>query len=81
MKISYESSELIAELKQDIAEFGNIDMYAWVKEIYGRQFITNYDFIEEEQPLQGNEFDENETILVLKAEKILELLEEQNRII
>ena len=29
MKISYECSELIEELKQDISEFGDIDMYAF----------------------------------------------------
>ena len=29
MKASYECSELIEELKQDIVEFGDIDMYAF----------------------------------------------------
>ena len=29
MKISYECSDLIKELKSDIKEFGNIDMYAF----------------------------------------------------
>lgn len=29
MKNSYECSDLIEELKQDILEFGNIDMYAF----------------------------------------------------
>ena len=29
MKISYECEELIDELKQDIKEFGDIDMYAF----------------------------------------------------
>lgn len=31
MKISYECSDLIEELKEDIAERGDIDMYAFLK--------------------------------------------------
>ena len=33
MKISYECSELIEELKADIEEFGDIDMYAIFEKI------------------------------------------------
>ncbi len=31
MKISYECSDLIEELQNDIVEFGDIDMYAFLK--------------------------------------------------
>ena len=45
-KISFESSELISELKNDITEFGeNITLYVWYKIIAGVKIYVNYDFI------------------------------------
>lgn len=35
MKISYECSELIEELEEDIKEVGNIDMYAFFEKVKG----------------------------------------------
>ena len=75
MKISYECSGLIEELKKDIAEFGDIEMYAFfnkkeVKVPFQGQttevtILINYDFI-----------DKN-----MRASEILKILEEQNEII
>ena len=79
MKASYECSELIEELKQDIAEFGDIDLYAFFEKVDGYTFLTNYDFIEEEKPLTANEFTENtKFVVVMKASEILKKFEEQN---
>lgn len=80
MKISYECSELIEELKQDISEFGDIDMYAFFKEINGNTFLVNYDFIEDEMPLTSEEL-KDEIAQIMKASEILKILEEQNKII
>lgn len=81
-KISYECSDLIEELKNDIEEFGNIDMYAFFEKIQGNNFLTNYDFISKEMPLNENDFDNKDMIIqILKANEILKILEEQNKII
>lgn len=82
MKASYECSELIEELKQDIVEFGDIDMYAFFEKVNGHTFITNYDFIQEEKPLNSDEFTENtKFVIIMKASEILKKLEEQNFIL
>lgn len=80
MKISYECSELIEELKKDIKEFGDIDMYAFFREINGNTFLVDYDFIEDEMPLTSKELG-NDVAQVMKASEILKILEEQNKII
>lgn len=80
MKVSYECSDLIEELKNDIKEFGNIDMYAYFEKINGFTFITNYDFIVNSKPLTPEEI-EGCIVQIMKAEEILKILEEQNRII
>ncbi len=81
MKISYECSDLIEELKKDIEEFGDIEMYAFWDKVEDFTFITNYDFIIEEEPLSIEEFESKDTIVqIMKASKILEILEEQNKI-
>ena len=80
MNISYDSEDLIEELKRDIDEFGNIEMYAFFEKINGITFLTNYDFIVEEDKLKAKEI-ENWVVMVLKAKKILKILEEQNKII
>lgn len=81
MKISYECSDLIEELKNDINEFGNIKMYAFFEKINGFLFLVNYDFISEELPLQIKEFNETTMVQIMKAKEILKILEKQNSII
>lgn len=80
MKISYECSNLIKELESDIEEFGDIDMYAFFEEIQGYTFLTDYDFISNEKPLNSKEIDKA-VVQIMKASKILEILKEQNSII
>lgn len=81
MKISYECSDLIEELQEDILEFGDIDMYAFFDKIQGYTFLTNYDFIVDEKPLQADELKDDTVVKIMKASEILKILEEQNRII
>ncbi len=81
MKVSYECEDLINELKKDILEFGNIDLYAFFEELNGYIFITNYDFIDDEMPLNTEELRENTIVKIMKVMEILEILKEQNRIV
>ena len=87
MKISYECSELIEELKRDIAEFGSdLKVYVWVREDKdGIRLYVNYDFIEEELPITDEEKEamklNNEHLEEMTAGELLPLLEEQNEII
>ena len=80
MNISYECSKLIEELKNDIAEFGNIEMYGFFKNINGNMILINYDFIEEDLPLKAKEIEE-QIVQIMKASEILKILEEQNSFI
>lgn len=81
MKVSYECEELIKELKKDIKEFGNINMYAFFEEIEGFTFITNYDFIVDENPLNIEDLKNGVIAKIMTANEILKILEEQNSIL
>lgn len=71
--ISFECSELIEELKDDISEFGGDRIVAvWCREYQGVTIYTNYDFITELQ--------KNEQIKKMTMTALLMLLEEQNSI-
>lgn len=80
MKISYECSDLIEELKQDILELGDIDMYAFFDKIDDYLLLTDYDLIVNEMPLDAEEV-QNSIVQIMIASKILETLEKQNSII
>ncbi len=77
--IIYESLELIADLKQDILEFGNDYIVAvWYKEIDGVTIYTNYDFINEDSPIDQSELQEEEKIKPMTMGALLVALEQQN---
>lgn len=77
--VIYESSELIADLKQDILEFGNNHIVAvWYKEIEGVTIYTNYDFIDEDSPIDQSELQEGEKIKPMTMGALLVALEQQN---
>lgn len=77
--ISYESSELITDLKQDILEFGNDYIVAvWYKEIDGVTVYTNYDFINEDSPIDQSELQDGEKIKPMTMDALLVALEQQN---
>ena len=81
MKISYECTQLINELKEDIEEFGDINMYAFFEKVKGHMFLTNYDFINDEVPLNVKELKDGTIIKIMKATEILDILKKQNSII
>lgn len=77
--IIYESLELIADLKQDILEFGNDYIVAvWCKEIDGVTVYTNYDFINEDSPIDQSELQDGEKIKPMTMGALLTTLEQQN---
>ncbi len=80
--ISYECSELISELKQDISEFGGDKVVVvWCKECEGVIIYTNYDFIENEIPLSKSEVKDEEFIKKMTMSALLIVLKEQNEAI
>ena len=77
--IIYESLELIADLEQDILEFGNDYIVAiWYKEIDGVTIYTNYDFINEDSPIDQSELQEGEKIKPVTMGALLVALEQQS---
>lgn len=81
-KISFECSELIEELKEDIAEFGGDKIVAvWCKGNAGVTLYTNYDFIEKEEPINASELHCDEYIQEMTMTALLTLLEKQNEIL
>lgn len=85
MNISFDSTELIEELKSDIEESGTSKVFAvWLRkfpQFENKEFIVNYDFITENDPISKDEIGENERIVFMEAGVLLEKLEEQNRLI
>lgn len=85
MNISFDSTELITELKRDIEECGTSKVFAvWLRkfpQFENKEFIVNYDFIVEDEAISKEEIGENERIVFMEAGVLLEMLEEQNRLI
>lgn len=82
MKISYDSEDLINELKGDILEFGENKECILVYKVYddGRIFFTNYDFIVDETPFDPNkELEPDEKYIETTFKYALEVLESQNK--
>lgn len=84
MNISFDSEELIDELKRDIEECGISKILAvWLRkypQLGNKEFIVNYDFIVEDSPISKDEISENERIVIMEAGVLLEKLEEQNKL-
>ncbi len=83
IKISYESEDLIEELKQDIAEFGEDHPCVLVyKVIEDYIFFTNYDFITEEDSFNPDkELEKDERYLETTFKYAFEVFEAQNKIL
>ena len=90
LHISYECSALISELKSDIAEFGKQEpccLFWQVKSVkipfngqtIGVEFLVNYDFVDEDNPLTEEE-KENFRTEFSTLGRALEILEKQNEI-
>lgn len=76
---SYDSEDLIQELKLDIAEFGQGEQfYALYKVVEGVKLYTNYDFISEEKPLSAQDIKSGEKVEIINGVELLAKLEKQN---
>ena len=82
--VSYESKELIEELRADIAEFGAGHKFAvWLRtypEYGGVEFAVNYDFMSEEMPIEPDEVRENERIVTMTASELMGRLIDQDAV-
>lgn len=80
--VSYECSELIEELKEDIAEFGGETIVnVWCKVREGAELYVNYDFVDKDMPISESEVKEGEYIKNMTMAALLMLLEQQNSIL
>jgi hypothetical protein len=79
--VSYECSALIAELKEDIEEFGeNKKVMVWCRDTQGVTLFVNYDFILGESPVFKKELASNERLITMTMGELLPQLEKQNNI-
>ena len=67
--------KLIEDLKNDIKDVGNVDMYALFKNVDNKLLLVNYLFIVSDSPADYQEFTTDTTAVVMKAESILKVLE------
>lgn len=82
IKISFECSNLIEELKADIAEFGENEIVSvWCKDNSGVTIYTNYDFNIEGEIINESALEDNEYIQNMTMGALLILLEKQNEIL
>lgn len=80
---SYDSDELIKELKQDIFEFGEDKKCILVYKVVNNHIIfTNYDFITREYPFNPKEeLEKDEKYIITTFKYALEVFEAQNKIL
>lgn len=82
-RVSYDSTNLIEELKEDIEEFGEDHKCILVYRVYNHNIIfTNYDFIVKEKPFNPRtELEKDEKFITSTLGEALQLFEDQNRLI
>ena len=81
-KISYECTELMEELKQDIQEFGGeLLLYVITTRSHGVQLYIDYSFYEENFDFSELNLKPGEEVVKMTASAFMELLKIQNEII
>lgn len=73
-KISFDSEDLIRELEQDLAEFGDIKVAAYYELYNDAKVYTDYQFIEDKDKFEGNTD-------IVQASFLLKYFKKQNSII
>jgi len=80
MFVTHDNEELLAEIDEDIFEFGeNYKVAVWIRIVESQHIITNYDFISEERPIDySKECGADEHIEILKLRTVKEFLIRQS---
>lgn len=81
MTVSYDSEDLIAEVKEDIAELGeDTQVFVWARYIeeYDTAFAVDYDFLD--ATIRKDDIDADESVGVTTLGELLTQLEKQNSI-
>lgn len=83
MKNSFESSALIAEVKEDIKEFSRDEKVFIVLDYrFDDPYVSNYDFILDEMPIDLDTFlTDTEVLTYGTLSQLLEMMEAQNAIL
>lgn len=83
IKISYESTNLIEEIENDIKEFGEEEPCILIyKTVYNNIIFTNYDFITDEKKFEPKkELEKDEHYIKSTLKYALEVFKEQNKIL
>lgn len=82
IKLSYDSEDLIEEIKQDIEEFGEDKKCILVYKVVDDYiFFTNYDFITEEMPFTEDELIQGEKYIETTLKYALEVFESQSKFV
>lgn len=82
--LSYESGDMIEDVKQDILEFGaKYPLYAVYRRMYGADFIIDYTYdINDIKSMHNEELTTTEDIVIkMTAIELLEKLKQQDAII
>ena len=80
LSVSFECTDLIKELKQDIAEFGNNLMVEVIaKKSYGVTVYTDYNFIIDDEDT-AFELEPGEQLVKMPAVELLKLYEKENEV-
>lgn len=80
ISVSFECTDLIKELKQDIAEFGNNLMIEVIaKKSYGVTVYTDYNFIMDDKDTEF-ELKPGEQLVKMPAVELLKLYEKENEV-
>lgn len=80
ISVSFECTELIKELRRDIADFGeNLIVEVIVTQLHGITIYKDYNFISDDEDTKF-ELKQNEKLVKMPAVELLKLYEKENRL-
>lgn len=80
ISVSFECTELIKELRRDIADFGeNLIVEVIATQLHGITIYKDYNFISDDENTEF-ELKQNEKLVKMPAVELLKLYEKENRL-
>lgn len=80
ISVSFECTELIKELRRDIADFGeNLIVEVIATQLHGITIYKDYNFISDDESTKF-ELKQNEKLVKMPAVELLKLYEKENRL-